>query len=149
MIYDNIKNLNKYLGVVPHLEEVLSFIKDNNLNNLPFERIDISENVYLVKQKYYGKDIKDAGVESHKKYIDIQIILKGKESMQYCLYNDNLKVSVEYDDSKDIMFYDEVLTNKVEVSKEEFVVFFKEDIHQPGIKTGDEEINKIVVKIRY
>lgn len=149
MIYDNIKNLNKYLGVVPHLEEVLSFIKDNNLNNLPFERIDISENVYLVKQKYYGKDIKDAGVESHKKYIDIQIILKGKESMQYCLYNDNLKVSVEYDDSKDIMFYDEVLNNKVEVSKDEFVVFFKEDIHQPGIKTGDEEINKIVVKIRY
>lgn len=149
MIYDNINNLNKYIGVIPHLEEVLSFVKDNNLNDLPFERIDISENVYLVKQKYIGKDIKDAGVESHKKYIDIQIILKGKELMKYCLYNNNLKVSEEYDDSKDIMFYSEVLINQVEVSKDEFVVFFKEDIHQPGIKTGDEEINKIVVKIRY
>lgn len=149
MIYDNINNLNKYIGVIPHLEEALSFIKDNNLNDLPFERIDISENVYLVKQKYIGKDIKDAGVESHKKYIDIQIILKGKELMKYRLYNDNLNISVEYDDSKDIMFYDEVLTNQVEVSKNEFVVFFKEDIHQPGIKVSDEEINKIVVKIKY
>lgn len=149
MIYDNINNLNKYIGVIPHLEEVLSFIKDNNLNNLPFERRYISGNVYLVKQKYIGKDIKDAGVESHKKYIDIQIILKGKELMKYGLYNDDLKVSVEYDDSKDIMFYEEVFTNQVEVSQDEFVVFFKEDIHQPGIKVSDEEINKIVVKIRY
>lgn len=69
--------------------------------------------------------------------------------MYYGLYNDSLKVSIDYDDSKNIMFYDELLNNKVEVSKDEFVVFFKEDIHQAGIKVSDEEINKVVIKIRY
>lgn len=149
MIYDNINSLRKYIGVIPHLEEVLSYLDNNDLYDLPFERIDISDNVYLVKQKYIGKDRKDAGVESHKKYIDIQLMLKGRESMYYGLYNYELKVSIDYDDSKDIMFYDELLNNKVEVSKDEFVVFFKEDIHQPGIKVRDEEINKVVIKIRY
>ena len=149
MIYDNINSLRKYIGVIPHLEEVLSYLDNNDLYDLPFERIDINDNVYLAKQKYIGKDRKDAGVESHKKYIDIQVMLKGRESMYYGLYNDNLKVSIDYDDSKDIMFYDEVFNNKVEVSKDEFVVFFKEDIHQPGIKVSDEEINKVVIKIRY
>ena len=129
MIYDNINSLRKYIGVIPHLEEVLSYLDNNDLYDLPFERIDISDNVYLVKQKYIRKDRKDAGVESHKKYIDIQLMLKGRESMYYGLYNDELKVSIDYDDSKDIMFYDELLNNKVEASKDGFVVFFKEDIH--------------------
>ena len=54
--------------------------------NLPlpsFDRKEISNTSFVLEQVYRTKDISLCFFESHKAYIDVQILLKGKESIGY------------------------------------------------------------------
>lgn len=149
MIYDKIERLNKYKGVIPHIQEVVEFFNNTDLLELPYnEKINISKNVYAIRSKYYGKSLSEALVESHLKYIDIQFIISGKEMIYYGLAPENKGDHVGYDENKDIIYYEEYLINRVVLEPNEFAVFFKEDLHQPGVKYNDNKIDKLVVKVR-
>ena len=105
MIYDKIERLNKYKGVIPHIQEVVEFFNNTDLLELPYnEKINISKNVYAIRSKYYGKSLSEALVESHLKYIDIQVIISGKEMIYYGLAPENKGDHVGYDENKDIIY---------------------------------------------
>ena len=88
--------------------------------------------------------------EAHKEYIDIQMILSGRESIKV-LPVDVLIQDSEFDNDKDIGFYK---SDKTPVSllmnSGEFAVFFPEDGHKPCCSAGanPEEVLKVVIKIK-
>ena len=43
----------------------------------------ITDNIFALEQVFYTKDRKECFIESHKKYIDFQLILSGNEQMEY------------------------------------------------------------------
>ena len=85
--------------------------------------------------------------EAHRKHIDIQYLVKGKELMGHTtLYNQT--ESKSYNDNDDYALYNEEYSF-IKVNSGEFTVFFPHDIHMPCIKVNKEElVKKIVIKIK-
>ena len=57
------------------------------------------------------------------------------------------EVTAPYDTVKDIAFFADKATSKINVQAGQFAIFFPEDGHQPGIAPG-KEYRKIIVKVK-
>ena len=82
MIYDKLENFEKYVGAHEEFKTVAEFIKNNDLLALPVGKAPINDKVFYNRQSYMGKPDTDK-YESHIKYIDVQIVLKGAEKIKY------------------------------------------------------------------
>lgn len=104
--------------------------------------VEDSENAPLEKRN----------TESHKKKIDFQLVVKGREGFAL-LDHKSSSVSVQYNEQKDVMRYkyDEEKTNFFDVEGGEFVIFFPSDWHIAKVQTrhDDQNIRVIVVKMDY
>mgnify|MGYP002519627880 CR=1 FL=1 len=125
----------------------ISYVLNTDLLSLELGRYVLSDDVIVNRQQYYGKV--EPFAESHKDYIDLQIVLVGKEKMGYAdISNPSVRVMEDYNPKTDLAkFYvnDEAV---YEMSGESFALIFPEDIHRPGMKVNEELIEKVVLKIR-
>lgn len=149
MILDSIKNISRYDNLNIDFKSIVEFIKRVNNENLDNGRYDINgDKLFALVQSYETKDSNECKLESHKKYIDIQYILKGTEVMYWSLI-DNLKISEDLSKTSDVIFYeeDEDVT-KLIVNENSFALFFTHDAHKPGVKFNNKSnVRKIVFKI--
>lgn len=109
----------------------------------------LTEDIFVLKQAYYTKNREDCFFESHKKYIDIQFMVKGEEYMDVCDLN-SLKIENEYIEKTDFIKYEgkEEGTSKLLIQENCLAIFYPSDAHQPCIKVEKEElIYKAVIKI--
>jgi YhcH/YjgK/YiaL family protein len=86
--------------------------------------------------------------EAHKKYIDIQYILSGRELI---LYKETsvLKHRKPYDPDRDVIFLEDVEAKQILLESGDFVIFWPQDAHKPGCMAHiPSEVRKIVAKIR-
>lgn len=148
MIFDSIENAELYYGLGEKFKKAFEFLKNSDLANLPQELIEIDgDNVFALPQRYLTKNETDARWESHRKFIDIQYVVFGSENMGFVL-EDYLDEVEPYDDEKDVEFFSGD-GDYVQVNEGEFVIFFPDDAHKPGLKVGsNEEVYKIVIKIK-
>ena len=147
MIIGKLKDLNRYIGLSKEIDEAISYVLNTDLLALEIGRHELNGNVIVNRQQYYGKT--DTFAESHKDFIDLQIVVKGKEKMGYAdISNNTVKVMEDYNPEIDLAKYyvsDECF---YEMSDDSFALIFPEDIHRPGMKVDEELIEKVVVKIR-
>ena len=119
--------------------------------NLPigsFEKVNITEDIFALEQVFYTKDRKECLIESHRKYIDFQLILSGNEQMEY-IDIDKLEIENSYDEKKDLITYKLVdNTSKFLLQKNDLAIFFPDDAHigLPQFKTS-ELVHKTVIKL--
>lgn len=130
-------------------EAVANFFKNSDLLALPLGRHEITPcGVFAIVQEYETKT--ESVFEAHRKYIDIQCVVAGEE---YIYVADISKVSeplADFDEQKDIEFFryadgfEEVLADK-----DNFVVLFPKDAHQPCMAVDGKpgKIRKVVVKV--
>lgn len=149
MIYDLINNSDLYLAINPNLKSAFDFLRKNDLFALEIGRHDIDgDNSFALVSEYKSKDESAGRWEAHKNYLDIQLVLKGKEKFGFSNLKEMTKVIAEYSVEKDIMFF-EGSGNFLELTAGYFVIVFPGDSHKPGITTDEEtEIRKIVVKVK-
>ena len=151
MIFDNIKNCEMYYGINPKFEKAFNFIKTVIENNLEVGRYDIDgDDVYAMVQTYETKVETDCRFEGHEKYIDIQFMVEGCETMGVA---DITKTVVEtpYNNESDVAFYHNCQTASYCIAEAgDFLVFYPHDIHRPGMACDNipENIKKVVVKVR-
>lgn len=147
MIIGKLKDLNRYFGLSDEIDEAISYVLNTDLLALELGRYELNENVIVNRQQYLGKN--DPFAESHKDFIDLQIVLKGKEKMGYAdLSNPSIRVMEDYDSNIDLAKYYVTDECFYEMTDESFALIFPEDIHRPGMMVDDEMIEKVVVKIR-
>lgn len=106
--------------------------------------------VYLNRSSYVGKEFKDAKIEGHEKWLDIQIVLKNAEEIGYVdkrKYNES-NITVPYSTEKDKTNYEGPLDGTIKVTDGFFCLVFPNDLHKPCIKVNDEIIEKAVVKVK-
>jgi len=109
----------------------------------------ISDEIFVLKQAYSTKNREDCFFESHKKYIDIQYMVKGDEIMDVANLKD-LKIIKDYDEKTDFIKYENKCDNisTLIIREKELAIFYPQDAHQPCIKTENSElIYKAVIKI--
>jgi biofilm protein TabA len=94
------------------------------------------------------KPLEKATWESHRKMIDIQYIIRGKEKMGLA-HLSKATVTKAYDASKDVANY--TANGKYYTAEPGTIyIFFPSDVHRPTIKVdGYDVVKKIVIKVRY
>ena len=117
-----------------------------DLNKLPVEKYEIDgDRVYAMVAKDTGRKKEDALLETHEKYIDIQLILAGNDEMGWKTKSLCKHPTGEYDEEADIQFFADDPDAWFPVGRGFFVIFFPEDAHMPLISAG--QLHKVVVKV--
>lgn len=146
MIFDSIDKLTNYIPF-KEFKEVITAIN--------FINVDSPDGVIELNNKNYIKVMSDITrthsdiIESHKKEVDIQILLKGSELIK--VYDSKeVYVKTPYNPDIDCQFYSNPRTahNQLILREGYFAVFYPQDIHNP-LNAVDkvEELKKIVVKL--
>lgn len=146
MIYDKISNWKTYFKH-PKFEEI--FAELANYNTSTENGVYHHEDFYFKVMEYDTKEAPEI-IESHRKEVDIQILLTGSEKIK--MYHDSdLTVSEAYNPETDCVFYSTKAEPYTELIlyPEYMAVFFPSDPHHPQFKTknGIQALKKIVIKV--
>lgn len=145
MILDTLENAARYAGFKAGLSEGFGFLDQPGLAELEDGKYEISDGlVFAIVQRGEGRDVSEGKLEAHRKYIDIQYIISGEESMGWSPRAD-VPPSDHYDEEKDLEFFEGVPQSIVKVPPGSFAIFMPSDAHLPLIGSGP--IHKVVVKV--
>ena len=146
MILDTLENIGKYASLNPLFPKVVEYLQNTDLMAQEPGRVNIDGNKLFVNHNVVkGKMVDDARMETHNAMIDIQIPLSCAEVMGYTPRQYLPKA--EYDAAKDITFYLDRPEQYITVHLGEFVIFFPEDGHAPGISPVP-EYKKVIFKVK-
>src|SRR5690606_22926100 len=146
MIFDKVINWRIYFKdeIFEEIFENLSKININTPNGIHFKSTN-----YYFKVMSYKTQLKPIIIESHRKEVDIQIILSGGEYIKIYDSN-NVDILEPYSEFNDCEFYTNTQNENATISlRPEFMaVFLPQDIHAPlyALDNNPQEIKKIVIK---
>lgn len=150
MIFDNIKNCEKYFGVNKRFEKAFDFIKKAVEENLEVGKYEIDgKEIFALVQNYDSKLKENSVFEGHENYIDIQFVIEGRE-MLGVIEVSKADVKIEYNPEKDVTFYHESENASYLIANSgDFCIFYPHDIHSPGVafNNSPSNVRKIVVKV--
>lgn len=110
---------------------------------------DVDENLYFNVQEYDTDGNVEKPYESHKKYVDIQLLLSGEEIMQVTDIN-RLQVSVPYDEDKDcVLYYPSDNKSGVVLRPGSVMILYPKDGHRTIALNGNPcKVKKLVGKVK-
>ena len=147
MILDTLKNGSRYNAIHPRIKIAFEYLNAADLGNIALGKIELEGADLVVNVvDLTAKTEEEARMETHEKYIDIQIPIGASETMGWKAKEKLKELTSSYNPEKDIAFYADKASNLIKVEPYEFIIFFPEDGHQPGIGEGIHK--KIIVKIR-
>ena len=150
MIYDRIDKLEAYMGISGNLDAAFDYLSGNAPDSLSDGKHTIDgDNVFMFVSSYETRDADAVKFESHRKYIDIQIVLVGRESCFYAPIA-SLEVSKPFDAEGDAALYEDPIDGgcPVRLTPGVFALFFPHDGHKPGCNLdGINTVRKAVVKV--
>ncbi|MBG0791697.1 MAG: YhcH/YjgK/YiaL family protein [Desulfovibrionaceae bacterium] len=146
MILDTLDNANAYAALNPHFKTAFAFLRRAELAELAEGRHEVDgDNVYAVVAKGRGRKPEDALIETHDRYIDIQYVLDGTDTMGFKPRRDLGPATDASDPRSDAAFYADAPTTWCAVTPGMLAIFFPEDGHLPMISDG--ELHKVIVKV--
>lgn len=113
------------------------------------EKLTLDGGVLAIEQVYYTKSRDQGFFESHKKYIDVQVIVEGVEGMEVADIS-HLMISEPYLDEKDLIKYADTNTASVlRLGNGGAAIFYPTDGHMPTLQLDDgpKLVRKTVVKV--
>ena len=132
----------------PAWDKAFAFLRDSDLLNLkPGKHSIDGDNVYATITEGPEKEFDQTAWESHRKYIDLQYVIKGKEKIGVAPTATAI-VTKPYNETTDAANYS--ADGRYFIAEPgTFFLFFPGDAHRPNIKVdGYEVVKKIVIKIR-
>ena len=147
MILDSLKNKAQYAALHPRFQQVFDFIDNNDVASLPCGRHEIDgDNIFVVVQELDLRELKEARLELHRKYIDIQLLLSGpNEVFGWSEKKDCLTPETDFDVAKDIQLFTDTPQCFYSVGEGQFSILFPEDGHAPMLGQG--RVKKCIFKI--
>jgi YhcH/YjgK/YiaL family protein len=146
MITDHISHADTYAPLGAAFTQAFAFLRRNDLAALPAGTHELDgRRLYALVQDYQSKRPEDGKWEVHRKYIDLQFVLSGRERFGYA--QAGRMAQDPYDDAKDIAFLKGEGTF-LDLHAGDFVVVWPGEAHMPGMAAGAQAaVRKIVVKI--
>jgi YhcH/YjgK/YiaL family protein len=147
MILDTLSSADQYASLHPSLPAAFAFLRAIDPATLEPGRYAIeADDVYAAVSLGPGKKDSEARLEAHRRYFDVQYVVRGDERMGWKHLKDCQSLTSPYDDPDDIEFFADRPATWVDVRQGSFIVFFPSDAHAPMVSAG--QILKVVVKIR-
>ena len=148
MIHSTLDESACYESLHPHFKEVFDYIKSHDLRAMEPQRLELrGEELFINRIDAPSNPQDEQPIEAHESYIDIQVLLEGRERIGWLPRAKCLSPRAPYDESKDIIFYHDQPTSYVDLLPGDFVILFPEDGHAPFIGDGS-PISKLIVKVR-
>jgi len=148
MIYDQIKYLSELPLSKNVCSKIIAFLE--NAHNLSAGKYEIDgKSVFASIFCYTTGTAKKDVFESHRKYADLQLVLRGEEQIGIT-QSDNLQENAPYDADGDTILYNPSTTqySKVLLFPGYFALLLPRDIHMPGIASQIPcPVIKVVIKI--
>lgn len=148
MIIDTLTNAEHYYGLHTNFKTAFEYLTSTDLAALENGVIAVADGLKVIVSNDPGKAIESTlkSFECHNKNIDIQVCIRGHETMGWKPRKDCKQVEVPYDEEKDYMLFSDKPDTYFSLNDGQFVIFFPEDVHAPMI--GEGLIKKLVVKVR-
>ena len=151
MIYGRIENLDREASYLPaEVVRSLRFLADTDIAALPCGEVEIEgREIFAIVQEYETLPKDACKPEAHVRYIDVQYISAGRETIYTTPMPEDAKPSEDYLADKDLAFYTDVPPETgLVMDAGSYAVFFPWDIHRTRC-SGDatSQVRKVVVKI--
>lgn len=149
MIYDVFANGKMYFNKKSVFGRALDFAVHFDRSQ-PDGKYEIDgDKLYAAVMTYQTRSAEEAKFEAHQKYIDIQLLLDGREFMDISI-GEKLSVDTAYSDEKDVAFFKSPkYFTSVLLEPGRFAVLYPDDIHRPCRKIENpEQVRKMVIKVR-
>lgn len=151
MIQGNIQDIEKLLPYVsPRLQTALKFIAETDFSKLPNGEIEIEgRNIYAGINTYETEPKPNRRPEKHNKYIDVQFVGHGEETIWYAPFRPSCQLTEDKFATNDVAFYaDPQELNCANLKAGDFCILFPWELHRPNCSTkASSSVQKIVVKI--
>lgn len=113
-----------------------------------FEKVQIADKIFALEQVFYTKNREMCFFETHRNYVDFQLVLEGIEQMEHC-FADKLEIKHSYDSAKDLIVYHMTdISSKLIMQKGDLAVYDTGDAHM-GLGRFKEPclVYKTVIKV--
>jgi biofilm protein TabA len=150
MILDHLDNIEKYASLHPLFAKAIAYIKSTDLNTIEIGKYDIADGLKAIFSDKNGVTSaeSDAKFECHDKNIDIQVCIRGKETIGWKSRGTCTQLKGEYNPEKDVSFYADAPDMYFGLTNSQFTIFYPEDVHSPMINVNDLPIRKLVIKVK-
>ncbi|ANY66121.1 hypothetical protein BBD42_06355 [Paenibacillus sp. BIHB 4019] len=150
MIISDLRSWEQEPGWLPPFRQALAWLEQEVTEDTPAGKYEIDgERLFVLVQHVETRPAEEQLAESHKQYIDIQLLLKGRELIRVARDNGEAVVTADELDSRDRLSYKDVSDESdIVLTPGMFAVFFPYDIHRPCCSVEAEmTIRKAVVKL--
>ena len=130
------------------IDFALDYLKKVNLKEMKLGKHEIKDWLYINVQEYITKNKSECKFESHKKYVDIQMMIDGIEAIETSDI-DKLELDTAYDEDKDVMFWKQK-SNQMRsvISDGSYVILYPQNAHMPCIAIDKPiKVKKLVAKV--
>jgi len=148
MIVDTLAQSERYRHLHPGFAAAFDFATSCDIEALaPGRHVIDGDRLFVSIDHTEGRGRAEARLESHRRYIDIQLTIDGNEEIGWRPLSQCRTPAAPFDEPRDIRFYDDAPDSWVSVPRGRFAIFFPDDAHAPLGGTGllKKAIFKIVV----
>ena len=148
MIVGTKNNILTYKGISKNLDTAIDFIVDLD-ENIENGKYVINDDVYAMVSEGEGNSEGEVLYEVHRKYIDLQYILKGEDLCYYAPIH-KCTGKIPYDSEKDAEFLLSDEGYAIKFKPEDFYILHPFDAHGPCRAENGEKpyFKKVVVKVK-
>lgn len=147
MIRDRLRNGRLYEALGPEFRVAFRLLARRNWRRTKPGRYPVGRTgAYAIVQDYLTKPPRAGVLECHRRFVDIQYLVRGIERIGVCGREDCRKG--RYDAGRDFQPL-EGAVERLTLRAGEFAVFFPHDAHMPGLCAGRRRVlvRKVVLKV--
>lgn len=149
MILDSLSHCRRYSALHPRFAEAFAFLEAAGAG-VAVGRVAIDgESIHAIVQEYRTREAAGALLEAHRRFIDIQYVVRGREAIHWAAVGVLGAAAVPYDADKDAALF--AATGgvvPVPLLEGHFAILFPDDAHAPCCHwAGQADVLKIVVKV--
>jgi YhcH/YjgK/YiaL family protein len=150
MILDTLSESHQYTAISPRFEKAFAFLRQVNKDTAP-GRYDIDgEDIFAFVQQHLTKPIEERQYEAHRKYIDVQYIIRGREVLYWAPLPLLTNITMPFSEEQDAALYSIIPEGMpYQLREGQFTVLFPQDGHVPSCAWDQPaEVLKVVVKVK-
>lgn len=147
MIVSNLQNSERIESLHPLFKQLFDYVKTHDLLHTECGRIELAgDDLFINNVNPTCVSASDQILEVHRDYIDVHILLEGKERIGWKAIEDVTDLKQAYQKEGDCALYSDTPTSFVDLLPGQFLIVFPEDPHAPVI--GEGKIRKLIGKVR-
>ena len=146
MIVDRLGNRAVDAHLPARVRQALEYLRTTDVNAIQLGRHEIDgERLFALVQEYTTRPPGECVWEAHRKYIDVQYVVKGVERIGHVPIT-RVVERTPYDPERDVTLYERG-ESFVTLPAGSFAIFGPDDVHSPCVSaTGPASVRKVVVK---